>query len=363
MIVKRLKIRNFRNYEKADITFNSGMNIISGKNAQGKTNFLEALVYLSLTRSHRIADDRKLIKEEQPFADIACTVQNKSEIDLEAVIYSRGKTLMIHHNPVKKSSEFVGLLNVVLFAPDDLRIFTDAPRERRRIMNQEITKVSRSYLLSLNRYQSLLKDRNLLLKTFNPDCALLDTLDEQMSEEEVRILTERRKFVSKINETLSSLYKELSGEDTDVFLKYRQCIQAEENIEEALLSMHKESRSRDLENHVTSVGIHHDDLIFEMNGKNLIQIASQGQKRMTMLAFKMSLLGYIQSVTETEPVLLLDDVLSELDVDRQKKLMEMVSRSCQCIITATEVPAYIYKRTKIFHVEHGMIQEVNGGNA
>lgn len=363
MIVQNLQLRNFRNYEKAEVTFDPKMNLITGENAQGKTNLLESLVYLSLTRSHRISNDRKLIKENAPFADIRCTcMDGDTQRDLEAIIHPKGKTLMVHHQPVKRSSEFVGILNVVLFAPDDLRIFTDAPKDRRRIMNQEITKVSPKYLLSLNRYQSFLKERNVLLKSERVDPSLLDTLDEEMAVEEVLILSERRKLVSVIDSCMPDLYRELSDDTVDVHVKYRSCTEETENLKEVILNMHRESREDDLERRVTTKGIHHDDLIFMMNDRNLITVASQGQKRMTMLAFKMALLRYIQKETGKAPVLLLDDVLSELDEKRQRRLLEMVQEPYQCVITATGIPDFLHqKNIPEFHVEHGTITQIEGG--
>lgn len=363
MIIQNLKLRNFRNYETAEVNFDPRMNLITGENAQGKTNLLESLVYLSLTRSHRISNDKKLIRENAPFADIRCTcMDGDAERDLEAIIHPKGKTLMVHHQPVKRSSEFVGILNVVLFAPDDLRIFTDAPKDRRRIMNQEITKVSPKYLLALNRYQSFLKERNILLKSDHVDASLLDTLDEEMAQEEVMILSERRKFVQTIDSHMPALYRELSDDDIEVHVRYRSCTEETENLKDVLLSMHRESRQDDLERRVTTKGIHHDDLVFMMNDKNLITVASQGQKRMTMLAFKMALLRYIQNETGKAPVLLLDDVLSELDENRQRKLLEMVRTPYQCVITATGIPDFLHRKDiPEFHVEHGTIERVTGG--
>ena len=147
MYIKNIQLRNFRNYENAYIEFNPSINLITGANAQGKTNLLESLVYLSLTRSHRIVDDKKLIRNDEMFAAIDCKFVDTDEKDIEVIIHPNGKTLMIHKRPLKKSSEFIGLLNVVLFSPDDLRIFNDQPKERRRVINQEITKVSTKYLL------------------------------------------------------------------------------------------------------------------------------------------------------------------------------------------------------------------------
>ena len=362
MIVRSLRLRNFRNYENAYLEFGSGMNLITGRNAQGKTNLLESLVYLSLTRSHRISDEKQLIRSDMPFADILCRMEDDSERELHAIVHNRGKTLMINGTPVKKSSDFIGKLNVVLFAPDDLYIFNDQPRERRRIMNQEITKVSPQYLISLNQYQQLLKERNIILKQEQADERYLDVIDEKMADAETMIVSMRDEFVTAVNEHMGDLYRELSYDDIRVSLRYRCCVDNKSDLRASLLRMHKESRQKDIERRMTLNGIHREDLIFEINDINLIRTASQGQKRMTMLAFKMALLRYIRMKTGRKPVLLLDDVLSELDGSRQKKLLEMVREPYQCLITATEVPEEIRKGNyREFRIENGIVRDVSGG--
>ncbi len=363
MIVRSLRLRNFRNYEYVSLDLCEGMNIITGENAQGKTNLLESLVYLSLTRSHRIADEKKLIREDMPFADIACRVEdNDSETEIQAIIHNHGKTLLINRNPVKKSSDFIGRLNVVLFAPDDLYIFNDQPRERRRIMNQEITKISPQYLLSLNQYQSLLRERNVLLKQEKTDERYLEVLEEKMAEAETIIVGMRSEFIDTVNEVMPDLYREISGDDIHVGVRYRCCIENKGDLRAELIQMHRESRQRDIERRMTLNGIHREDIVFEKDGVNVIQTASQGQKRMTMLAFKMALLRYIGKKTGKKPVLLLDDVLSELDETRQKKLLEMVQEPYQCLITATSFPEEIRKRNyREFRIENGTAAAVSGG--
>ena len=163
MQIRTLQLRNYRNYERAVIRFAPGMNILTGLNAQGKTNLLESLVYLSLTRSHRLNDDQQLIRSGCEAARISCAYEDGIERKIEAVIHKGGKTLLVNGQPVHRSSEFIGLLNVVLFAPDDLGLFTDAPRERRRLMNQEIAKISPAYLKAVSRYQNLLREPPLVV--------------------------------------------------------------------------------------------------------------------------------------------------------------------------------------------------------
>ena len=358
MYVRNLKLRNFRNYEQAEIELDPQLNVITGRNAQGKTNLLEALVYLSLTRSHRVRDDQKMIREGSSFADIRCVYVTDKEREIEAVIHNKGKTLMVHHQPVKKSSEFIGLINVVLFSPDDLRLFSDPPGSRRKVMNQEIGKLSSSYLLALNRFQNLLKERNALLKSNHIDPALLDTLDEEMSHCEALIWKERKQFTDSIDERIGSYYQKIADDDTGLHLHYKGIIdQPEDDIENEILKIHTESRNKDMEYRSTTTGIHHDDFVFEMYGNNITSFASQGQKRMTMLAFKMTQLAYIKKQIQQTPILLLDDVLSELDLTRQKKLLSLVKGSCQCLITTTEIPEFLKNEDMHeYRIEHGTIQ-------
>ncbi len=337
MQIKTLQLRNYRNYERAVIRFAPGMNILTGLNAQGKTNLLESLVYLSLTRSHRLNDDQQLIRSGCEAARISCAYEDGIERKIEAVIHKGGKTLLVNGQPVHRSSEFIGLLNVVLFAPDDLGLFTDAPRERRRLMNQEIAKISPAYLKAMSRYQNLLRERNIHLKRFEPNETYLDTLDEQMIAESVQIINARREFIQSLNEEMQRLYRELSDSEDQAGLEYLSVIGPEEDPEEGLRSRYRESRQKDVENHVTGIGVHREDLLFTLNGQNITLTGSQGQKRMSMLSFKMALLAYIQIKTGRQAVLLLDDVFSELDQNRQKKLVQMI-RGTQCLITATEIP-------------------------
>ncbi len=363
MIVKELSLRNYRNYEKMEIQLNPGMNIITGQNAQGKTNLLESLVYLSLTRSHRITKDEQLIRHDCQFAQIQATVEDDDKTKkLDVIIHDhgRGKTLRINRGVIKKSSEFVGQLNVVLFSPDDMGIYNDAPRIRRRIMNQEISKVSPKYLIAMNRYKNLLKERNTLLKRPRIDQAYLDILDEQMIQAQLIVIRAQRAFVQSINESLDHYYKYLSDDTIHASLRLISCVD-EDDIQTGLENMYRRNRQRDLEMHVTSNGVHKDDLIFELNHQNVIYCASQGQKRMMMLSFKMSILDFIRNVTGKSAILLLDDVLSELDLNRQKKLIELVKNPYQCVITSAVIPEFLkYENTTIFTVENGMI--TNGGS-
>ncbi len=357
MILQSLRLRNFRNYEDATFTFSPRMNLITGNNAQGKTNLLESMVFLSLTRSNRVNDHRLLIKKDAPFGMVACDISDGSRsISLEAILHGDGKTLRVQGHPVKQSSEFIGLLNVVLFSPDELRLFKDQPSERRRLLDQEIAKISPSYLNSLNQYQRLLKERNQLLKMPNVDRLFLETLNDRMILEQKTVIEKRQEFVEFIDARIAGIYRRVAGDLSEVRVKYHSCIKSLENTLENLKEMYEASLASDIEHKHTSRGIHREDLVFSIGGENVVNVASQGQKRMVMLSFKAALLEYIKQQTHSYPVLLLDDVLSELDEAKQNRLLDLVQKPCQCMITSTKIPPYANKdETKVFVIENGKV--------
>ncbi|MBR2811962.1 MAG: DNA replication/repair protein RecF [Solobacterium sp.] len=362
MIVTSLTLRNFRNYERLCIHPDPGMNLILGNNAQGKTNLLESLVYLSLTRSHRIQDDTALIKDGASFADAACVFeQDGLRREIEAVIYPKGKTLLVQKQPVRKSSEFIGLLNVVLFAPDDLTLFSDQPKDRRRIMDQELSRVSPKYLYSSTRYRAALRERNALLKEERVEPALLETMDEQMIALQKEIISMRREFVAFLDSHITGMYRNLSDDTAEVRVFYRCCVDPEQDPDEALRNMYRDNLEKDMRYHTTTVGVQREDLLFTIYGGNVIQRASQGQKRMIMMAFKLALMKFIEEKTKQRPVLLLDDVLSELDPCRAAKLLSIVSSPYQCLITSASVPSFFEVRNvRTFYIENGNMKEAQG---
>lgn len=364
MFVSELTLHNFRNYTSCTILFSKGINILTGNNAQGKTNLLESLVYTSLTRSHRIANEKKLIKEGCDFASIECTVMENSQAhSMKAIIHRGGRTLFLHNQPVKKNSDFIGNLNVVFFSPDHLNLFSDSPMERRKLINQEAGKISKEYIHALNHYQNILKKRNFLLKQPHIDEIYLDTLDDMMSQEESILIHSRMEIVQCLNETIQPYYRFLSGEkDASLYIRYACCTQPDQATKEHLIQLHETGREKDREYHTTCTGIHREDFQFMLNDRNVIETASQGQKRMIMLALKLSLHYYIKKTTGRDAVLLLDDVLSELDRNVQSRLLEICRKAEQCIITATELPVSL-QNTSLheYSIQEGIITD-KGGN-
>ena len=364
MYVDKLILYNFRNYEACSIEFSKGINILYGNNAQGKTNILESLVYLSLTRSHRLSNDKKLIKDNCDFASLECDIENNDKKNhLKVIIHRKGRTLFLHHRPIQRSSDFIGNLNVIFFSPDDLSLFNDSPRERRKLFNQEISKLSKKYIYALNRFQDTLKKRNYLLKQNKIDEIYLDTLDEILSEQEFVLIQERIKIVQSLNENIQKYYAYLFQDNVSTLkIHYACCIEKKDINVSDILQLHKDCRKKDMEYHTTTNGIHREDFIFLINGQNVIEKASQGQKRMILLSLKLSLHYYIKQQTGIDAILLLDDVLSELDIHVQKRLLEICKKAEQCIITTTEIPVSIQDlKMSQFYIQNGTVT-IQGGN-
>lgn len=358
MIVKEIRLRNYRNFDKFHIAFNPKMNVITGQNGQGKTNLLESLIFLSTTHSHRIQDDQKLIQAGKELANIDCLYFDEIEYRIGSVIYQKGKSLLLNKQPVSKSSDFIGLLNVILFSPSDINIFEQSPRERRKLINLEITKVNKRYLNSLNNYQKLLKERNLSFKREKIDMVYLNVIEDKMIENQLVILNERYKFVSIINSKINDYLKKLMDTDVNIFVEYVGCVKDDEDEikKENLKNMYKQNFDKDRFNQMTNMGIHRDDLMFWINGENVNDVASQGQRRLVIMALKLSLINYIKEKTGKTPILLLDDVLSELDIDKQRNLLNCIDENIQTIITTSVLSESLSSLNKNLN-----IQTINAG--
>ena len=349
MQVRGLRLNSYRNYSSIHFDFSPGLNVITGRNGIGKTNVLESILFLSNTKSFRTNHDPDVIKDGTEYARIdADTDEGKFRV----VISKNGKTLFHNDILIKRTSDYIGKLNAVLFKPNDLELFSQSPKDRRRLLDIEIGKVSPEYLKALLRYNSLLKDKNKLLKELEIDEMLLDLLEEAMVPQIQIIEEKRREFFEHINRHLSSIYHDLSSSDTPIEASYRPCSK-EGQIREDM----KKSRERDLYYHYTTYGPHHEDYSFRMGEKDLEAIASQGQKRMVLIAFKFALISYIQESSGKMPVILLDDVLSELDQDNRRRLLDHLPEGAQTIITDTDIKdIHLNREYKLIHLK----EEHNG---
>ena len=329
MLVTELKLNNYRNYPSIIFNFDPNLNIIVGKNGVGKTNILESLVVVSNTKSFRTINDQDLIKKDKEYLRI----EAKDEKDIYKIVINKdSKSLFINNNLIKKSSEFIGKVNAILFKPSDLELFNQSPKERRKLLDIEIGKVSPKYLTALLRYKSLLKDKNNLLKEKDINQTLLDVIEETMIPEIKIIIEERIRFFSIINQYISDIYRQISNTDSKIEIIYKKCSEIE-NIKENLMK----NKDKDLYYHYAAFGPHHEDYYFKMDDYDLNSIASQGQKRMVLISFKLALVKYIEETNNTLPLILLDDILSELDEHNQERLFKVIPDNTQVIITNTDI--------------------------
>lgn len=365
MILQKLQLRNFRNYESIDLYLEPGIHLITGKNAQGKTNLLEAVSYLSTTRSHRSNDDKNLIQEGKEAFVIRATVLRKNKkMDLRVALNEQGKNLFLYQTVIKRVSDFIGEFNAVLFCPDDMALFQASPRVRRRFIDMELSKLSKAYTRVLNEVGKLLKERNALLKQERIDLAYLDVLDEQLIEKQAVIITQRQRFLSDLLDQCHLFYEKLSQDQTKLSFQYHSCVPYCDDLaelKERLKRKYEKYRERDCFLKQTTVGTHKEDFMFMINEKELSSYASQGQKRSVLLAVKVGIVYMIHALTEEYPVLLLDDVFSELDEDRKKMLLISLPKEVQIFITTTdikEIPILADRRYIVWRVKQGKMEQV-----
>ncbi len=359
MIIKSIELSNFRNYESLDLDFDYGTNILYGNNAQGKTNILEAVSVSGTTRSHKGSKDKEMIRFGEEEAHIK-TVVNKKDMDYQIDVHmkkNKTKGIAVNKVPLKKASELFGILNIVFFSPEDLNIIKNGPSERRRFLDSELCQLDKIYLSDLAKYNKILNQRNKLLKdmVFRPD--LKETLpiwDAQLIDYGKRIIKRRKSFVDELNEIVFDIHKQISGEKEELVLKY------EPNIDDAFF--HDElnrAKERDMRFCQTSVGPHRDDMQFSVFDVDIRKYGSQGQQRTSALSLKLAEIELVKRNINETPVLLLDDVLSELDSSRQNYLLNSI-HDIQTIITCTGLDEFIknrFKIDKIFNVVEGVVTE------
>lgn len=359
MIIKSIELQNFRNYEDLNISFDEGTNIFYGDNAQGKTNILEAAYLSGTTKSHKCSKDKEMIRFGEQESHIRTVVVKKDkeyQIDMH-LKNNRSKGIAINKVPIKKASELFGILNMVFFSPEDLNIIKNGPAERRRFLDSELCQLDKIYLSDLTTYNKILNQRNKLLKdmVYRPD--LKDTLpvwDMQLVETGRKIIRRRKQFVDELNEIVHDIHYRISGEKEDLILQYEPSI--EDIFFEDELSRVKE---RDMRQCMTSVGPHRDDLLFSIGEVDIRKFGSQGQQRTSALSLKLSEIELVKRSIHDTPVLLLDDVLSELDSNRQNYLLNSI-HDTQTLITCTGLDEFVKNRfhiNKIFKVVQGTVEE------
>lgn len=340
MYIESVKLKKFRNYENQTFNLKNGMNLILGDNGIGKTNLLESIYLLSTTRSHRNDDDKDMIGFNQDFASVEGIVVSKNGKDkLDLILHKKGKTLSVNNVLVKRNSKFIGKLNAVIFSPSEMNLFDESPRERRRMIDMEIGKLSTSYMYNLSNYLKCLKQRNAYLKQGN-DKNVLDTYTEMINKPQINIIRERASFIKSLNLYLSYFYNEISNSDSELKMVYQSFIEEtndEKIMKEQIDDMYNKMLERDILLKQTNTGIHREDYAFYLDNMDVSKYCSQGQKRMVILALKLSLVQIIYQIKREYPILLLDDVFSELDANHRSCLLKLLPSSIQTIITTTDL--------------------------
>ena len=368
MIIKSLELADFRNYENLKIDFSSGTNILYGDNAQGKTNILEAIFVSATTKSHKGSKDKEIIrfgKEEGHVRTILEKDNAEYRVDMH-LRKNKSKGIAIDGQKIKKASDLIGRLNVVFFSPEDLSIIKNGPSERRRFMDMELCQLDQIYLNSLSKYNKLVIERNKVLKDLfeHPEnSVLLDVQDKQLCEYGSVIIKTREKFIRDLNEIIRPIHEKLTGGKEILSVYYEPNVGADE-FEKKM----KNARQKDSYAKQTTVGPHKDDFSFIVQKKNaddslnegidIRKFGSQGQQRTASLSLKLSEIEIVKKAKKENPVLLLDDVLSELDSNRQNYLLNTIG-DIQTIITCTGLDEFVNNRftiNKCFRVTNGSIE-------
>ena len=361
MKIKSLKLKNFRNYNHLELDFDSATNIFYGDNAQGKTNILESAYLCATTKSHRGTKDRDLIQFGEEESHIEASVEKKGmvhQIDMHLKKTSP-KGIAVNKVPIKKASELFGIINIVFFSPEDLNIIKNGPSERRRFIDLELSQLDKVYLNNLSNYNRIVNQRNHLLKDIHRQDNLIETLDIwdlQLIEYGTKIIEARKKFIEQVNEIIADIHLRLTGNKEHIRLVYEPSTGVL-TIEQAL----KKNRDRDVRMKSTSCGPHRDDICFMNRDIDIRKFGSQGQQRTAALSLKLSEIELVKKVMHDTPVLLLDDVLSELDKNRQNYLLDSIG-DIQTLITCTGVDEFVNHRfsiNKIFHVFEGQVTREN----
>ncbi len=359
MYIKSLELRNYRNYEELLTYFSSGSNLFYGENAQGKTNILEALYLAGTSKSHRSSKDKELIKFGCQEAHVRVFLVKKGvehRIDLH-LKKNKTKGIAIDGMPIRKSGDLLGMLNIIFFSPEDLAIIKNGPAVRRHFLDMELCQLQKIYMHDLTQYNKVLKQRNHLLSQLAFDSSLISTLDIwnlQLAQYGTSIIQRRMAFVEELNGIIGEIHKKLTGNREEIQLSYESQI-----LNDDFYQQLKQRQKSDLKYRSTSVGPHRDDIKILVNGMDIRIYGSQGQQRTAALSLKLSEIELVKKKIGDVPVLLLDDVLSELDSNRKEYLLESI-KEIQTFVTCTGLEEFVKQHLKIdtlFYVENGKIRK------
>ncbi len=361
MIIKSIELADYRNYDTLSLEFDRGTNIFYGDNAQGKTNILEAIYVAATTKSHKGSKDREIVNFHKEESHIRTYVEKdgiETRVDMH-LRKNKSKGIAIDGQKIKKAADLLGLCNVVFFSPEDLGIIKNGPSERRRFVDMELCQLDNFYLYNLNHYNKIVNQRNKLLKDMflNPD--LKETLsiwDMQLASFGSKVIERRKLFVEQLAGILREIHRKLSGGKEELSVRYEPDVEITD-FERKL----KENHEKDIRAKMTSVGPHRDDFSFLIGDVDIRRYGSQGQQRTAALSLKLAEIELVKKITKDTPVLLLDDVLSELDSNRQNYLLNSIG-DIQTIITCTGLEEFVNNRfelNKVFQVQDGKVEWKN----
>ena len=351
MYIKSLKLKDYRSYKDIDFKFNEKLNIFVGKNAQGKTNALEAIFFAVIGKSFKTSKEKEIIRWNCNKAYIKADFQKKyRETEVELFFNKEHKkSIKIDGITIKKIGELIGSVNAVFFSPDELKLVKESPEERRKFINIDISQTNKKYFYMIGRYEKVLANRNKLLKSTKDINVIKDSIDiwdRSLSELAEKIYLERKKFIEELNPYASKAHEYISGGKEKIEIKYISSF--EDDYKNKMMKALSKNLEKDFQLGYTTVGIHRDELDIYLNGVEVKNYGSQGQQRTVALSMKLAELEIIKNRIGEYPILLLDDVFSELDLDRRKKLLKFTSKT-QTIITCTEFTDKV--DAKIFNIK------------
>ena len=363
MYISNLKLSNFRNYKTLNINLDKNINIIIGNNGQGKTNLLESIYVLGLTKSHRSFIDNNLIKKDTIICKIKAKLnRNGYNSNLEINLENKNKTLFIDKEKIIKNSDYISNMNIIIFYPEDLELIKGSPASRRRFLNLELSQLNKNYLIILNDYNKLLKMRNDYLKNSYIDDNYLKILTDYLIDKAISIYKTRKKFIDKLNEQISNIYKDITKLD-NFNIKYKTSIELEnmnyDNLKEQLNNKFNEVYKQEIKLKNTLIGPHRDDIEFYLDNLNLKLYGSQGQQRIGVIALKLGEIPIFKKYKNDTPILLLDDVFSELDKNKKNNLLKYLKDGIQVVITTTDLNSIskkIVKEANIIKINSGKIE-------
>lgn len=371
MHIQSIELKNYRNYVDLQLQFENKVNVILGENAQGKTNVMESIFVLAMAKSHRTANDKELILWDEDYAKIEGRVKKKNtSIPLELLISKKGKKAKVNHIEQQRLSQYVGNMNVVMFAPEDLHLVKGSPQVRRRFIDMEIGQVSAVYLHDMSQYQKVLQQRNHYLKLLQlrkqTDTTMLDVLTEQFIQHAVKIVERRYRFLAMLQDWAEPIHSGISRNLETLKIEYKPSLDVSESMDlSKMIEVFEEKfsriRTREIDRGVTLAGPHRDDLAFFVNDRDVQVYGSQGQQRTAALSLKLAEIELIHSEIGEYPILLLDDVLSELDDYRQSHLLNTIQGKVQTFVTTTSVDGIDHQTLReagTFTVNKGIVTQV-----